>query len=84
MIATLDQRNHSKTTVSRNTRPYADYEIFYLQGETIQRTEIAARDLQEAINKSDAPLMQIIDASIKIAGEYQAVKLDRLDWLMGV
>jgi hypothetical protein len=85
MITTKNQNAHSSKTVSRITRPYVEFEIFYRDDkDNLKRVEAKAKTLRGAIGKARIDVSRIVDASIRTNGSYKAVKLDALDRVMGV
>jgi hypothetical protein len=93
MITKNNRNAHSSKTVSRITRPYGEFEIFYRDDkDDLKRVEAKAKTLRGAISKAKIDVSRIVDASIRCStndqgstnGTYQAVKLDDLDRVMGV
>jgi hypothetical protein len=85
MITKNNRNAHSSKTVSRITRPYGEFEIFYRDDkDDLKRVEARAKTLRGAIGKAKIDVSRIVDASIQSNGTYQAVQLDDLDRVMGV
>lgn len=86
MIATKPKNAHSNRAVSRVTRTYVEYEIFYRDDkDNLKRFKVKAKTLRGAIGQARIDKREIVDASARSHGaEWQSVKLDDLDRLMGV
>jgi hypothetical protein len=84
MITTSRQENHSKPDVSQQTGQYVEFEIFYLNGENIERVTSVAKTLRGAVSHKRINKSKIVDASWRDRSEWYPVALDTLDWLMGV
>jgi hypothetical protein len=85
MITKNNRNAHSSKTVSRITRPYGEFEIFYRDDKgDLKRVEAKAKTLRGAIGKAKIDVSRIVDASIQSNGTWKAVKLDDLDRVMGV